>query len=457
MRDLAFVAFLAAIALLGLRRPFLFVLGYVYVDIVSPQRLSYYLLNSIPISLVFFLLAVGGWVAMDEKKDTRLAVRQLLLVLLLGWCAYTTFSADFPAAAIEKWSWVWKALLFAIFLPFTLRTRLRIEALLLFMILSAASIIIVGGIKTLASGGGGYGMLNLGVSDNSGLYEGSTISTVAIAVVPIILFLAQRGTIFRPEWKVWLFAAALSFSCLLIPIGTQTRTGLICIGLLALLLLRDSKRRLLYMAGMGVALAIAVPLLPQSYTERMNTIQGYQGDASASTRIAVWKWTWDYVQDHPGGGGFNAYLQNKLTINLSETNKAAGGLATTNAVAYDKARAYHSAYFEMLGEQGFFGFGLWIALHLIGLFRMEMLRRRFLRTKDPSETWIAPLATALQHGHLIYMVGSLFIAIAFQSFVYMMIAAEIGLDSVIRRTRPANAARAMGSPRAAGGGVASVA
>ncbi len=51
---------------------------------------------------------------------------------------------------------MWKALAFAAFLPLTLRTRLRIESLLLFMILSAASIIIVGGIKTRRLGGG-YG------------------------------------------------------------------------------------------------------------------------------------------------------------------------------------------------------------------------------------------------------------------------------------------------------------
>ena len=46
MRDLAFVAFLGGPALLGLKRPFLFVLAYIYVDTVSPQRLSYILLNS---------------------------------------------------------------------------------------------------------------------------------------------------------------------------------------------------------------------------------------------------------------------------------------------------------------------------------------------------------------------------------------------------------------------------
>ena len=443
MHDLFFVFFLAGLVALGFRRPFLFVLGYAYVDIVSPQRLSYYLLNSVPVSLIFFVLAVGGWLVMDDKSGTRFSVRQLLLVLLLGWCGYTTMTADFPAAALTKWDWVWKALVFAIFLPVTLRTRLRMEGLLLFMVLSAGSIVIVGGIKTLVSGGG-YGSLNLGLDDNSGLYEGSIISTVAIAIIPTILFLARHGTIYPLDWRVKLFTAALVFACLLIPVGTEARTGLICIGLLGVLMLRDMKRRALYIAGVGLALAVAIPMLPQSYTTRMHTIQGYQGDQSASTRIAVWKWTWGYVQDHPFGGGFDAYLQNKLTIRLTDTSGKASGGGGAPEVAYDQARAYHSSYFEMLGEQGFLGFGMWALLHIAGLVRMELLRRRFRRETDPSESWIAPLASALQHGHLIYLVGALFVGIAFQPFIYMLVATEIGLDSYVRRTRPKAAPAPMG-------------
>jgi putative inorganic carbon (hco3(-)) transporter len=439
MHDLALLGFIGALILLGLRKPFIFVLGYAYVDIVSPQRLSYYLLNSLPVSLIFFMLALGGFLAVDDKKGTRLAGRQVLMILLLLWCGYTTLTADFPAAAVEKWDWVWKALLFAIFLPFTLRTRLRIEGLLLFMVISASSIIVTGGIKTMI-GGGGYGTLNLGLSDNSGLYEGSTISTVAIAIIPTILFLARYGTVFPREWKVRLYAIALVFACLLIPIGTVTRTGLICIGLVAIMGLRDSKRRLLYIAGMGVALVVAIPFLPASYTQRMHTIQGYQADESASTRVAVWGWTWNYVQDHPAGGGFNAYLGNHIKIEL----KDARGQPINNQVEYDKARAFHSAYFEMLGEQGFPGLFLWAMLHLSSLFRLEMLRRRFRKATGPDEEWIAPLATALQHGHIIYLVGSLFIGIAFQPFVYMMIASEIGLDSYVKRTRPVKAKPPMG-------------
>lgn len=439
MHDLALVAFLAGLIVLGFRRPFLFVLGYAYVDIVSPQRLSYYLLNSVPVSLILFVLAFGGWIAADDKSGTRLSGRQLILILLLAWCAFTTMTADFPAAAAEKWDWVWKALLFAIFLPFTLRTRLRIQGLLLFMVISAGSIIITGGIKTLL-GGGGYGTLNLGLSDNSGLYEGSTISTVAITIIPTILYLTRYSSIYPSDWKVKLYGYALAFACLLIPIGTATRTGLICIGLLAVMGLRDTRRRFLYIGAMAVAAAIAVPLLPASYTSRMNTIDTYQSDASASTRIAVWQWTWNYVQDHPLGGGFNAYLGNHIVLHLKDKR----GQPINNSVEYDKARAYHSAYFEMLGEQGFVGFGLWALLHLTSLLRLELLRRRFRRRTEESEAWIAPLATALQHGHVIYLVGSLFIGIAFQPFVYMLIACEIGLDSYVRRTRPRAVPQPMG-------------
>ena len=59
------------------------------------------------------------------------------------------------------------------------------------MVLSIGTIIINGGIKT-ALGGGGYGMLSLLVRENAGLYEGSILSTAAIATIPLVLWL--RGT-----------------------------------------------------------------------------------------------------------------------------------------------------------------------------------------------------------------------------------------------------------------------
>lgn len=450
MHDLFFVAFLGALIIAGIRKPFLFVLGYVYVDIVSPQRLTYYLLNSIQVSLIFVVLAVLSWLVFDDKRGTRFTVQQMLLAVLLGYCYLTTLNADIPDSAAAKWDWVWKALAFAIFLPLTLRTKLRIEALLLFMIFSASSIIVVGGIKTVASGGGGYGELNLMVSNNTGLYESSIISAVAAAVIPLVLYVRKYGTIFPKSRLVNAYAFALVFACLLIPVGTAARTGLICVGVLAILMLRSTKRRFLYITLMSVAVVAAIPLLPASFTKRMNTIETYKADASASTRVAVWAWTLDYVRDHPWGGGFDAYRQNKIRYYTDEVTEVNGQRITKHTLIIDKGRAYHSSYFEMLGEQGYFGLILWLTIHLLSLAQMEVLLRRYRRAADPSVHWIAALAEALQQAHIIYLVGCTFVGIAYQPFIYMLVGLQIGLGTYARRLPPPTqqAPRAMQAARA---------
>jgi probable O-glycosylation ligase (exosortase A-associated) len=434
VRDLAFLGFLAVILGMGFRRPFIFVLAYVYIDIVAPQRLTYFLLNSVPVSQIAIGLAVLGWAVADNHKHTRVTFRQVVMILFLIYCGITTTMADFPLPASDKWGWVWKSLAFAIFLPFTLTTRLRMEALALFMTLSAAAIIIVGGIKTLASGGG-YGVLNLMIANNVGLYESSSISMAAICIIPLILYLRKYNTIFPKGWPANLFCAAFIFACLLIPIGTQARTGLICIAVLALLSLRSTKRRFLYIFLMGAAAAVAVPLLPSSFSDRMGTIKTYKGDQSAATRIAVWKWTIDYAADHPLGGGFDAYRGNKIRFETVSSSEAGGQVNVEANVVEDKARAYHSAYFEVLGEQGYPGLILWLTIHVVGLFRMEVIRRRYKKRDEQNGQWMGSLAEALQHAHVIYLIGATFVGVAYQPFIYLLVGMQIGLDSYAQRRR----------------------
>ncbi|MDP1165533.1 hypothetical protein, partial [Klebsiella pneumoniae] len=63
------------------------------------------------------------------------------------------------------------------------------------------------------------------------------------------------------------------------------------------------------------------------------------------------------------------------------------------------------------------------------------------------KAWIAPLATALQHGHIIYLFGSLFVGIALNPFVYMLVGAQIGLDTYLARKRAEEGIRPMGKKR----------
>jgi probable O-glycosylation ligase (exosortase A-associated) len=418
---------------MGLRRPYLWVLTYLYVDILAPQKISWFLLASIPLSLIVFIAAFGGWLVADQKRGGVFTFRQVLIVFLLLYCGVTTMSADFPVDALSKWEWVWKALFFAAFLPLTLRTRLRIEAAALFMTLSAGAIIISAGIKTVLSGGGGYGALQSFIPDNSGLYEGSTLSMVAVAIIPLIFWHVKHGTVFPRNWMVKLFAAGLVFACFMVPVGTQTRTGLLCIGLLGLLTLRSVKRPVLFLALAGAALLISIPFLPDSYTKRMGTIENHEGDQSASTRIAVWKWTLDYAKDHPFGGGFDAFRGNKVRVEMRSADSAGGSTEVEVRDAVEQARAYHSAYFEMLGEQGWPGLFVWLLIQGLGIVQLEGVRRRLKGSPDLRDKSDRALADALQQGQLVYLFGAVFIGVAYQPFIYMLIGLQIALTTQVRR------------------------
>ncbi len=432
MLDLVFLAFIAYVLVLGLRRPFLWVLLYVYIDILAPQRIGYSIIASLPVSLIAFAAAFGGWVALDRKSGGRFTPRQGLMLALLLYCGWTTGNADFPIDAQTKWDWVWKALLFAIFMHVTLTTRARIEGLALVLLLSIATIVIGTGMKTVL-GGGGYENLKFLVNDNSGIYESSTLATVAIGLVPMLWWFVRYGTIFRPHWLVTGFAVALTFACLLVPIGTEARTGLLCIAALAGLMLRHTKRRFLFIAGAGLLGLAALPFLPQSYYDRMATLAEPGGDESASTRVAVWEWTLDYVAEKPLGGGFDAYLGNRFTYTIPVKQVDGNTTSVEYRQVVDEGRAYHSSFFEMLGEQGWPGLIMWLALHLLGLWHMERIQRRWRGAQDEATRWIAPLASALQMGAIIYLVGATFQGIAYQPVMLMLAGLQIGLHSYCRR------------------------
>jgi O-antigen ligase len=227
------------------------------------------------------------------------------------------------------------------------------------------------------------------------------------------------------------------FACLTLPVGTTARTGLICVAALAVLTLRSTKKRFTYILWASVAMVVAYPLLPATYVDRMGTIFTPKADQSAGTRLAVWGWTWTYAQEHPFGGGFAAYKGNKINVKVTKEASEGGQTEVEASIAKDKARAYHSAYFEMLGEQGFPGLALWLSIQVIGLIRMQVLRHRYLKSGTNEERrWIGAFAEALQHGQLIYLAGALFVGIAFQPFIFMLLALQIGLDNYAAKLDP---------------------
>jgi len=151
------------------------------------------------------------------------------------------------------------------------------------------------------------------------------------------------------------------------------------------------------------------------------------------------------------GGGFEVYMSSKVSYDTVSTQKDGGNATITRIKVVEEGRAFHSSYFEMLGEQGYPGLALWLLLQVSGLIQMEVIRRRWRKRTGPDEAWAAPLAVALQLAQVVYLIGSLFVGIAFQPFILMLIGLQCGLWSYLKRiSQPAPEARKVARTMQAG-------
>ena len=88
MTDLFLLGFFAVFLFFGLKRPFLWVCAYLYVDILAPQKVGFGIITSIQVSLITFAAAFGGWLLLDKKTRPIFTFRQaLMLFAALGLIA----------------------------------------------------------------------------------------------------------------------------------------------------------------------------------------------------------------------------------------------------------------------------------------------------------------------------------------------------------------------------------
>lgn len=446
MRDAIIVLVLLALAAAAFWRPWMMTFTYLYADLVQPQRLSYYLIQTVPVNFILGAAAVVLF-AFDTKKNLRIGGIQMLMILFTIWFTLTSSWALINDSQVwEKWDSAWKSVLFAgVFMPMVLATRRRIEAVLCLLVLAIGLVTMSGGLKT-ALGGGGYDTLTLIVDANKGIYESSTISTVGMAIVPLLLYLYRNSPLVG-RTRISLLAVLFLIACsVLVAIGVEARTGVVTGGTLALLLFLRSRRKAILAAGAVAAALVAIPFLPQTFVERAATITKPDEDTSAGARLAVWRWTLGFVEDHPFGGGFRVFRLNEIEVVVAERD------ADGNVLGYrtqeQNARAFHSSYFEVLGEHGYPGIALYLSIIFFSLVGLWRLHRRY-RHGPPDKKWAAELADALFMAIIIYSAGSLFVGLAFQTTLYIFLGIGVALRQLMaREAAEARRAEAPGRLRA---------
>jgi hypothetical protein len=144
-------------------------------------------------------------------------------------------------------------------------------------------------------------------------------------------------------------------------------------------------------------------------------------------------------RDPPVRGAFQTYLINHIEFPATDGQPA----------TIQFARAFHSIYFEMLGEQGYPGLAIFLLITSVTLYR---LRRLAKRAKVYAELeWVTSLSDALQSGLAVFMTCGAFVGVAFQPMYWYFIALSASLNAYMWRVekqeaKPRASDRGMSAP-----------
>jgi putative inorganic carbon (hco3(-)) transporter len=290
----------------------------------------------------------------------------------------------------------------------------QIEAFITIWVFSLAANFIPFGVKTLISGGG-YGQ-NLGLQGgNGGLAEGGQLSTFCLMAVPLLLFLGKHGQLLPRLPMIKVAYAGAAILGIVTALGTRERSAIVGLVALGFFMFLRSRRKFLYVV-LASALTIAVVGKMVVSLEDSRSIANYSTDDSALVRLGVWQWTLGYVSTHPLGGSFDAFNINAFV--LPDGTEEHG-------------RAWHSIYFEMLGELGWPGLILFLTVIASTYFSLLRLSRKY--RKLPEFAWVADMSDAILSGLAAYLTAGAFVGIAFQPPFWYFVSMAICLRAYVTR------------------------
>jgi probable O-glycosylation ligase (exosortase A-associated) len=360
--------------------------------------------------VVVGLVTIAAWLFSREPKTLPWHPLVLLLAAFAAWVSFTTLFAAYPEHAQWKWDRTIKILLFNGFVTIGLiTTRQRLDALVWVIVLSLGFFALKGAVFTVLTGG----IYRLQGPAGSFIADNNQFAMALLMTMPLVRYLQLTA---HSRWiRLGLLVLLVSF--LVAVLGTYSRGAMIALAMTAIALLVKSRRSVRLALVAGLALAAAVQFMPEHWHDRIASIFAYEEDASAQARFDSWRYAVEVAREHPVlGGGFEIFRGNK---------------AATEA-GY---RSAHSIYFETLGEHGWVGLGLFLALGLGAYLTARSVIRR--ASEDPELSWAADLAAMVQVSIAAYAIAGLFLNLATFDLYYHLLAIVVIASSLVRKAAPA--------------------
>ncbi len=396
MRDLLIMGILAGALPFALMYTWVGVLLWNWISLMNPHKLAFGFAFNAPVA------AIAGGAALISLFVGRDKLRMpkdppvVVLFLFVAWMCITTAFAFDTADSFEQLTKVLKIQLMTAVAFAAIQSRKHIELFIWVAVLSIGFYAAKGGIFTILTGGasrvwgppGGF------------IEENNALAVATIMIIPLINYL--RLVSGRPIVRYGLLALMLLSA--VSALGSQSRGALLAISAMtAFLWVRSSKK---WVGGVVLVVVASslIAFMPASWEQRMNTMQTYEQDGSASARLEAWRMCFNLANDRPIGGGFAIYTRETYAKYNPNSRLP---------------QAAHSIYFSVLGEHGWVGLFLYLLLGILS-YRLGSRIRRDTKAV-PQAAWAYNLAGMCQVSLIGFAVGGAFLSLVYFDFTFNII------------------------------------
>lgn len=417
MRDLLLLALVAAGAFVALRHPWVGVMLWTWISIMNPHRYTWNFAYEAPVAQIAAIATLVGLLVTKDVRESPF--KGLPPKLLAAFCVWMTASWIFgldPANDYAQWNKIMKVY-FMVFVGLALLHRkVHVMALAWVCALSLGLLGIKGGIYTITTGGGGrvWGPAGTFIEDNN------EFALALILAIPLLRFLQMQLV---SRWGKHALTGMMLL-CALAALGSQSRGALLALVAMALVLWWRGRSRVVGGAVILLAGVALIGFMPDTWSDRMSSIQAYEEDGSAMGRISAWWNAWNLAFHYPLGVGFNAArpeLFSRFSPYFTGTTHAA-----------------HSIYFQVLGNHGFIGLFIYLAVWITTWRSAGWLRNN--GAKVAQARWASELGAMCQVSLVGFAVGGAFLSLSYWDLPYnimmMVVISRVWVQTQAWKTEP---------------------
>lgn len=393
MRDLLVVSIVVAMALMALKRPWIGVMLWTWLSIMNPHRFTWGFAYSAPLAALAAGSTLLGLVFTRERQNPFQGTPVIWFVLLTLWMTVSWALGYDPQGDYEMWTRVMKINFMTLIALMLLSNKYHLLAFAWVATASVALLGAKGGVFTLLHAG------NYRVWGPPGSFIGGNneFAVALVMTIPLLHFLQLQLT---KAWQRHLMTLTMLL-CAAAALGSHSRGALLAVIAMGAVLWWRSRRKLLMGLGILVVGVLLLPMMPEEWWSRMDTIETYDQDASAMGRINGWLVALDVARNYFFGGGMS--YQHQLFFSL-------WGTYNTDIIAA------HSIYFQMLGNHGFVGLALYLGFGISTYWQAGWLRRQ--AQLIPQARWAADLGSMVQVSLIGFAVGGAFLSLQYFDLPY---------------------------------------